>query len=147
MIAACPYAWTWNVLGWPGINIPAGFTPDGLPLGAQLLGPGHSEPLLLSLAAQVEAEEAWGRHWPAGGGGRGGGPEGFSSGGTGQCWGLPASLTVLPVRSGPSRALPSVASLRDGLRPPLTARPAPECQRLSGTPKERSGGTMTTQLC
>ncbi|AYV31214.1 Acylamidase [Streptomyces sp. ADI95-16] len=68
MIAACPYAWTWNVLGWPGINIPAGFTPDGLPLGAQLLGPGHSEPLLLSLAAQVEAAEAWGRHWPAGAG-------------------------------------------------------------------------------
>ncbi|CAM5318160.1 amidase [Streptomyces avidinii] len=21
MIAACPYAWTWNVLGWPGVNI------------------------------------------------------------------------------------------------------------------------------
>ncbi|MFD3806643.1 amidase family protein [Streptomyces sp. NPDC058619] len=59
MIAACPYAWTWNVLGWPGVNVPAGFTRTGLPLGAQLLGPAHSEPLLLSLAAQAEAAAAW----------------------------------------------------------------------------------------
>ena len=42
MIAACPYAWPWNVLGWPAVNVPAGFTPDGLPLGAQLLGPAGS---------------------------------------------------------------------------------------------------------
>ncbi|MEU9160557.1 amidase [Streptomyces sp. NPDC048424] len=59
MIAACPYAWTWNVLGWPGVNIPAGFTGDGLPMGAQLLGPADSEPLLLALAAQVEAAQDW----------------------------------------------------------------------------------------
>ncbi|MFF0215409.1 amidase [Streptomyces vinaceus] len=64
MIAACPYAWTWNVLGWPGVNVPAGFTSGGLPLGAQLLGPADSEPLLLSLAAQVEAAEAWTSHRP-----------------------------------------------------------------------------------
>lgn len=60
MIAACPYAWTWNVLGWPGVNIPAGLTGDGLPMGAQLLGPADSEPLLLALAAQVEAVDGWG---------------------------------------------------------------------------------------
>ncbi|MFJ3921681.1 amidase [Streptomyces sp. NPDC090022] len=64
MIAACPYAWTWNILGWPGISVPAGFTPDGLPLGAQLLGPAASEPRLISLAAQLEAAEAWSTHWP-----------------------------------------------------------------------------------
>ncbi|MET8751228.1 amidase [Streptomyces sp. NPDC004667] len=66
MIAACPYAWTWNVLGWPGVGVPAGFTPDGLPLGAQLLGPAESEPRLLALAAQLEAAEDWARHWPPG---------------------------------------------------------------------------------
>ncbi|OJF09960.1 amidase [Couchioplanes caeruleus] len=66
MIAACPYAWPWNVLGWPGVNVPAGFTPDGLPVGAQLLGPAYSEPLLVSLAAQVEDDQRWARHWPAG---------------------------------------------------------------------------------
>ncbi|MEU8777209.1 amidase [Streptomyces sp. NPDC048606] len=64
MIAACPYAWTWNVLGWPGVNVPAGFTADGLPLGAQLLGPEASEPRLLSLAAQLEAAENWSAHMP-----------------------------------------------------------------------------------
>lgn len=30
IVAACPYAWPWNVLGWPGLNVPAGFTPGGL---------------------------------------------------------------------------------------------------------------------
>ncbi|MFF3736685.1 amidase [Streptomyces sp. NPDC002566] len=64
MIAACPYAWPWNVLGWPGVNVPAGFTPGGLPVGAQLLGPANSEPLLLSLAAQLEAELRWHELWP-----------------------------------------------------------------------------------
>ncbi|MFJ4621854.1 amidase [Streptomyces sp. NPDC088812] len=64
MIAACPYAWPWNVLGWPGVNVPAGFAPGGLPVGAQLLGPAHSEPLLLSLAAQLEAELRWHELWP-----------------------------------------------------------------------------------
>jgi amidase len=59
IVAACPYAWPWNVLGWPGLNVPAGFTSDGLPLGAQLLGPANSEALLLSLGAQLEGERLW----------------------------------------------------------------------------------------
>ncbi|RPF38319.1 amidase [Streptomyces sp. TLI_185] len=64
MIAACPYAWPWNVLGWPGVNVPAGFVNGGLPVGAQLLGPAGSEPLLISLAAQLEAELRWHEAWP-----------------------------------------------------------------------------------
>ncbi|MFE9642929.1 amidase [Streptomyces sp. NPDC006365] len=64
MIAACPYAWPWNVLGWPGVNVPAGFVDDALPVGAQLLGPANSEPLLVSLAAQLEAELRWHERWP-----------------------------------------------------------------------------------
>lgn len=59
IVAACPYAWPWNVLGWPGVNIPAGFTAEGLPLGAQLLGPGESESLLIALAAQAEEVCRW----------------------------------------------------------------------------------------
>jgi amidase len=56
---ACPYAWPWNVLGWPGVSVPAGFTEEGLPFGVQLLGPAHSEATLLSLAAQLERVERW----------------------------------------------------------------------------------------
>jgi amidase len=64
IVAACPYAWPWNVLGWPGLNVPAGFTSDGLPLGAQLLGPANSEALLLSLGAQLEGALRWHQHRP-----------------------------------------------------------------------------------
>ncbi|HEX3780915.1 MAG TPA: amidase [Pseudonocardiaceae bacterium] len=59
MVQACPYAWPWNTLGWPAINVPAGRTSEGLPLGAQLLGPAHSERRLISLAAQLESRERW----------------------------------------------------------------------------------------
>jgi amidase len=59
MIAACPVTWPWNVLGWPSINVPAGFTSEGLPIGAQLMGPANSEPLLISLAAELEAVSGW----------------------------------------------------------------------------------------
>jgi amidase len=64
VVAACPYAWPWNVLGWPGVNVPAGFTVAGLPVGAQLLGPGNSEPRLLSLASQLEGRQRWHEHRP-----------------------------------------------------------------------------------
>jgi amidase len=59
IVAACPYAWPWNVLGWPGVNVPVGVTGAGLPIGAQLLGPANSEPRLLALAGQLESVERW----------------------------------------------------------------------------------------
>jgi amidase len=64
IIGACPYAWPWNVVGWPAINIPAGFTTQGLPCGAQLMGPACSEPLLLAVAAQLEGADRWLQHHP-----------------------------------------------------------------------------------
>ncbi|WP_424210619.1 amidase [Streptomyces sp. BI20] len=66
MIAACPYAWAWNVLGWPAMNVPAGFTAAGLPVGAQLLGPESSEPLLFAVAAALEGARGWAGVWPPG---------------------------------------------------------------------------------
>jgi amidase len=59
MLAACPYTWPWNVVGWPAISVPAGLTAEGLPVGAQLLGPAGSEGLLIALAAQLETVERW----------------------------------------------------------------------------------------
>jgi amidase len=65
MIAACPVTWPWNVLGWPSINVPAGFTSDGLPIGVQLMGPANSEGMLVSLAAELEGVSGWAAKQPA----------------------------------------------------------------------------------
>jgi amidase len=60
--AACPYGFAWNVVGWPGISVPAGLTESGLPIGAQLLGPENGETALLELAGSVErAAGGWER--------------------------------------------------------------------------------------
>jgi amidase len=60
--AACPFAFAWNVVGWPAISIPAGLTSNGLPIGAQLMGRENDEVTLLSLAGSVEqAEGGWER--------------------------------------------------------------------------------------
>ncbi|HEX2212726.1 MAG TPA: amidase, partial [Mycobacterium sp.] len=64
MIKACPVTWPWNLLGWPSISVPAGFTSDGLPIGVQLMGPANSEPLLVSLAAELEALNGWAMRQP-----------------------------------------------------------------------------------
>ena len=52
---ACPFAFPWNVTGWPGISVPAGLTATGLPIGAQLLAAEGQEGLLLAVAAQLDA--------------------------------------------------------------------------------------------
>ena len=62
--AACPFAWPWNVVGWPAISVPAGFTAAGLPIGAQLVAPAAGEALLLSLAAQLEQGQRWHEQQP-----------------------------------------------------------------------------------
>ena len=49
----------WNITGQPAASVPAGFTPDGLPLAVQLVGRPHDESTLISLAAQIEAERGW----------------------------------------------------------------------------------------
>lgn len=64
MIRRCPVTWPWNLLGWPSINVPAGFTYGGLPIGVQLMGPANSEPLLISLAAELEALNGWAMRQP-----------------------------------------------------------------------------------
>jgi amidase len=64
MIRACPVTWPWNLLGWPSINVPAGFTSAGLPIGVQLMGPANSEGMLISLAAELEAGCGWASEQP-----------------------------------------------------------------------------------
>lgn len=57
--ATCPFAWPWNVVGWPALSVPAGFTAAGLPIGAQLVAPALGEGILLALASQLEATRGW----------------------------------------------------------------------------------------
>jgi amidase len=64
MTAACPVTWPWNLLGWPSISVPAGFTGEGLPIGVQLMGPANSESMLVSLAAELEAVSGWAAKQP-----------------------------------------------------------------------------------
>jgi amidase len=54
-----PYTPAFNVTGQPAVAVPAGRTPDGLPLGVQLVGRPNDEATLLSLSAQIEAERPW----------------------------------------------------------------------------------------
>lgn len=54
-----PYCVPWNHLGNPAMSVPAGFSPDGLPLAVQIVGRPGDEATLLSLAAQIEAERPW----------------------------------------------------------------------------------------
>ncbi|WP_193611972.1 amidase [Nocardioides lijunqiniae] len=47
-----------TVTGCPAISVPAGLTPDGLPVGVQIVGPHGSERRLLEVAAAFEAARA-----------------------------------------------------------------------------------------
>lgn len=61
-IAPCP---PFNATGQPAIAIPAGFDPNGLPLGVQLVGQPAAESTLISLAAEIEAAQPWSHQRPA----------------------------------------------------------------------------------
>jgi amidase len=54
-----PLTPVWNVTGQPAISLPLSTSPDGLPIGVQLVGAPVSEELLLSLSAQLEAAAPW----------------------------------------------------------------------------------------
>ncbi|HEX9338188.1 MAG TPA: amidase [Pseudonocardiaceae bacterium] len=64
MVSGCPYGWPWNALGWPAVNVPAGLTEDGLPVGAQLMGTAGAEAQLISLAGQLEQHQGWSERHP-----------------------------------------------------------------------------------
>jgi amidase len=54
-----PFTAPWNVTGQPALSIPAGVTPDGVPVAVQLVGRPNDEALLLGLAAQLERLLDW----------------------------------------------------------------------------------------
>ncbi len=61
-----PYNGVWNLTGQPAIAVPAGLSPEGLPLSVQIVAPPGREGPLLALAAQLESERPWAERRPPG---------------------------------------------------------------------------------
>ncbi|CAM3215564.1 amidase [Shewanella pealeana] len=56
---ASPITALFNMTGLPAMSVPLHWNDDGLPIGVQFAGPYGGEPLLLSLAAQLEQASPW----------------------------------------------------------------------------------------
>ena len=64
-VRLAPFCGEYNHTGQPAVSVPATWTPDGFPVGAQLVAPRDGEPLLLALAAQLEEALGWPDRRPA----------------------------------------------------------------------------------
>jgi len=53
-----------NAWGLPAISVPCGFTPGGLPIGLQIVGPHWGEALVLQLAQSYEQATDWHKRRP-----------------------------------------------------------------------------------
>jgi amidase len=63
--ARTAYSAPWNVAGFPAASVPAGFSPEGLPLAVQLVALPGAERLLIALAAQLQRADDWTLRRPA----------------------------------------------------------------------------------
>ncbi len=59
-----PFGGGWNYAGFPAAAVPAGIGTDGMPLSVQIVAAPGGEPLLLSLAHQIELMQPWPRTAP-----------------------------------------------------------------------------------
>lgn len=63
------FSYPFNLTQQPAISVPVGFTSDGLPIGLQIVGPRHSDDLVLAVAALLQEIQPWPTDRPAGEGG------------------------------------------------------------------------------
>jgi amidase len=56
--------WYISIVGNPAISVPAGFTPEGLPVGVQIVGRHNADFSVLQLAYAFEQATAIGRKRP-----------------------------------------------------------------------------------
>jgi aspartyl-tRNA(Asn)/glutamyl-tRNA(Gln) amidotransferase subunit A len=54
-----PFTYPFNMTQQPAASVPAGFTSDGLPVGLQVVGPRHSDDLVLAVCRLFEAARPW----------------------------------------------------------------------------------------
>ncbi|HWP28714.1 MAG TPA: amidase [Chloroflexota bacterium] len=63
--ATLRYTRPFNLLGFPALSVPCGFTPDGLPIGLQIVGRPFAEATVLRVARAYEAATTWSERRPA----------------------------------------------------------------------------------
>jgi aspartyl-tRNA(Asn)/glutamyl-tRNA(Gln) amidotransferase subunit A len=61
-----PFTYPFNMTQQPAISVPCGVTSDGLPVGLQIVGPRHSDDLVLAVAKLLEEIRPWPTDRPAG---------------------------------------------------------------------------------
>jgi len=54
-----PFTAPFNFTRQPACSVPAGFSRSGLPVGLQIVGPMHSDLLVLQAARAFEREQPW----------------------------------------------------------------------------------------
>lgn len=54
-----PFTYPFNLTGQPACSVPCGLTPEGLPIGAQLVGPRHRDDLVLRAAHAYQQARPW----------------------------------------------------------------------------------------
>ena len=56
--------WPFDVTGNPAASVPVGFTPDGMPVGLQVVGPRHGDRTVVRVSAAIERAKPWHGSYP-----------------------------------------------------------------------------------